>query len=634
MALVPVEKIEIIASLSIKDELLLRLQEAGVVEIEAVEEELALEPVETSPTLEPLLFRLRQAIRFLSLWEKTGMAEKLFKPKVCLTQPERLSIVEQDWEARLSPIENLENEFRETTAEVKALEKEKEILLPWRELDLQLEELHGTRAAEVFLGRLNRASLPAVIGLEAEWPLWFQLVMTDKKTVYGLFLVYRPLAEEVEEKLRTLGVVFIYFPDSLVKEAQPGDRVRDLICRLDEKIEKQKQKLVGIEEEIRRQAELLPQLNIALDVWENEQARINALSRLGQTQKTVFVQGWVASSRLAELQAKLAQVATEIEVFHRPPAAGEEPPVILTNPRVIQPFQIITQLYGYPRPGTLDPTLPLAPFFFLFVGLCVSEAGYGLLVSLLSLFYLWKVKPKGSAALFGRLMFFLGLSTVILGTLVGGWFGFPIRQLLVIDPLTEPVSFLILSLGLGFIQVWFGTLLNAFSRLRQRANLAAGLTQVGWLILLPSVVIFGLKKISFFGYTALFGSFLVVLFASPKRNPLLRFLGGLYGLYDISKYLGDILSYCRLLALGLSTSVIAMVVNTLCQTALKIPVLGWVAAPVIFLGGHLFNLAISFLGGFVHSMRLQFVEFFTKFYESGGRPFRPLAFEGKYVDFR
>lgn len=634
MALAPVEKIEIVASLAIKDKLLLRLQEAGVVEIKEVEEELALERVAPFQTLEPLLFRLRQAIRFLSLRKKSSLVEKGLKPRMCLTQAERLNILSQDVEALIAPVENLEAEFREITAEVKALEKEKEVLLPWTELDLDLEELQGTRAVEVFLGRLNRSSLPAVATLEAEGPLWFKPVMVDKKTVYGLFLVYRCLREEVEEKLRNLGVVFIYFPDSLLKEAQPGDKVRELISRLEAKIERLKQKLLLVEAEIKQRAEHLPQLSIALDVWENEQQRINCLSRLGQTEKTVLIQGWVASARLAELQAKLAPLAAEIEVFHSPAAAEEEPPVILSNPAVIQPFQIITQLYGYPRPGTMDPTLPLAPFFFLFVGLCVSEAGYGLLVSLLSLFYLWKVKPRGSVALFGRLMFFLGLATVVLGTLVGGWFGFPIRQLLLIDPLTQPVSFLVLSLALGFIQVWFGTLLNALSRLRKGKNIAGGLTQFGWLILLPSIVIFGLKKISLFAFMALFGSLLVVLFASPKRNPVLRILGGLYGLYDISKYLGDILSYCRLLALGLSTSVIAMVVNTLCATAIKIPVIGWVAAPVVFLGGHLFNLAISFLGGFVHSMRLQFVEFFTKFYESGGRPFRPLAFEGKYVDFR
>lgn len=153
------------------------------------------------------------------------------------------------------------------------------------------------------------------------------------------------------------------------------------------------------------------------------------------------------------------------------------------------------------------------------------------------------------------------------------------------------------------------------------------------MLLLPCLVLYLLNKGSHWGILALVGAAGIVFFASPSRNPLSRFFGGLYSLYDISRYLADILSYSRLLALGLATSVIAMVVNTLCQTALGIPWLGWLLAALIFVGGHLFNLGISFLGGFVHSMRLQFVEFFSKFFISGGKPFKPFALESKYIEF-
>jgi len=151
--------------------------------------------------------------------------------------------------------------------------------------------------------------------------------------------------------------------------------------------------------------------------------------------------------------------------------------------------------------------------------------------------------------------------------------------------------------------------------------------------LLPSLVAYLLTKQPSAGILALVGAAGVVFFAAPRKNPIARFFGGLCALYGISGYLGDTLSYSRLLALGLSTGVIAMVVNTLAKTALGIPWVGWLAAALIFVGGHLFNLAISFLGGFVHSMRLQFVEFFTKFFQAGGKPFRPFRMEGKYADF-
>jgi len=635
VGLAAVERVEVIALSSLKDELLSELQEAGILELETVEPELGLEPVSgPEVSLEPLLFRFRQAIKYLSLWKKSGLQEKLFKPKPTINREERQAILKQDWDSLLKAVEEVELKYREIGAELKGLEKEKALLLPWQPLTVPLSELKPTATVEVFLIRLNRSRLPELSSLLSEWPLWFSPVSQDKKNAYLFLLAWKPALDEIEEKWKELGVSFFYLPESLLKKMPPADKVQDLMAHLEQEIIAKKQYLLSLEAESRRLTEWLPQLTSAYDVLANEQERINAYNRLAQTEKTVFLRGWIKSADLEPLKKRLDPLSSSLEIRHRPPVAGEEPPVVLKNPAVLQPFQIITQLYGFPRPGGIDPTLPLAPFFFLFVGLCVSEAGYGLLVALLSLFFWLKVKPKGSTLLFSQLMLFLGVSTIILGTLVGGWFGFPVRQLLIIDPLTQPVSFLLLALALGFIQVWFGTLIKAISCFQKKETIPVGLTQTGWLVLLPSIVLYGLKKIQIFGFISLLGAGLVILFASPKRNPIARFLGGLYGLYDISKYLGDVLSYSRLLALGLSTSVIAMVVNTLCQTALNIPIVGWVVTPIIFLGGHLFNLAISFLGGFVHSMRLQFVEFFTKFYESGGKPLRPLALQGKYVDFQ
>jgi V/A-type H+-transporting ATPase subunit I len=236
----------------------------------------------------------------------------------------------------------------------------------------------------------------------------------------------------------------------------------------------------------------------------------------------------------------------------------------------------------------------MAPFFFLFVGLCVSEAGYGLLVALVSLLLIKFAKPKGGLLQFLKLFTLLGISTAVLGALIGGWFGFPLRELMILDPLQDPLSFLILALGLGFAQVWFGTLLNMINGIKNKLYLESIFAQGGWLMLLPSVVlyIYPQTKQPIWGILSLLGATGIVFFGSPSRNPFVRFFGGLYSLYGISRYLADVLSYSRLLALGLATSVIAMVVNTLCQTALGIPWVGWLLAALIFIGGHLFNLGI------------------------------------------
>jgi len=634
MALARVERVEIIATDSIKDELLVELQEVGVLQLEEISPELNLNPVRRPPrSYEPLLFRLRQTINYLSSWRKTGLSEKWLKPRPVINRQEREAILSLDWENLLKPIEQAEANYREISNEIKALEKERELLLPWQSLELPLAFLNSTETMEILLARLPRSHLNELMDLEKEEPLWIYQIRLDKRNAYLLLLIWRPALKEIEEKLKPLNLSFFFLPEPILKRARPQDTLKDIIFRLESLIREKEEAQAYLEKKSQEFSSLLPQLSIALDVFENEQHRLNAHNYFGQTERTIFLQGWIESANLTRLKQKLAPFMENLALFHRPPLEGEEPPVVLRNPAVIEPFQLITSLYGLPRPGTIDPTLALAPFFFIYVGLCVSEAGYGLLVTLLSLFFISRIKPRGSALLFSRLLLALGLSTIILGTLVGGWFGFPIRQLLLLDPLTQPVSFLLLALALGFVQVWFGTLLKVIDSLRRERNLTRFLAQTGWLILLPSIVLYGLKKIDIFGFSSLLGAFLIVLFSSPRKNPLVRFLGGLYSLYDISKYLGDVLSYSRLLALGLSTSVIAMVVNTLSGTALKIPVLGWIAAPVVFLGGHLFNLAISFLGGFVHSMRLQFVEFFTKFYEAGGKPLKPFSFQGRYVDF-
>jgi len=309
-------------------------------------------------------------------------------------------------------------------------------------------------------------------------------------------------------------------------------------------------------------------------------------------------------------------------------------PVILDNPEVIKPFEVVTTLYGLPRPGGIDPTSYLAPFFFVFVGLCISEAGYGLVMALLSLLYLKKAEPKGGTKLFMTLLLYLGISNMIFGTLFGGWFGFPIKPLVLIDPIADPIPYLILSLALGFIQVMLSTFLSLVKDFREGNKVTAIAVKGGWLLLLPSLLFyFLLKQPPLLGILSLVGAAGIVFFSSPSRNILARFFNGLYALYGITSYFSDTLSYSRILALGLSTGVIAMVVNSLVQIAWGFPIIGWIIGILIFAGGHLFNLAIGLLGGFVHSMRLQFVEFFGRFYEAGGKPFQPVKLVNKYIEF-
>jgi len=635
MALADVEKVQIIAYSGMKMELLTSIQEEGLIQIESADcERLGLSsPLPEVSHLDHTLYQLSHSIDYLSRWEEKGLKEKLFGQKPQLSRDKREEVKNFDYQSLLTRTEELENEENELLSQIKFLEKEKDFLAPLKSFDLPVHSMKPTDSTKIVLGFFPVSSFEEFQRRIEKEPLWCSVILREKRNVCALCIYLKGEESLINELLKEMNFSPFYLTDSILQKAEEQDKVKDVIDKIDMAIEKRHKKL---EEWEKKCLDLFPhreKLMRVYDVLHNEREKHLSSCFLGETERALFLEGWIRSSDKKRLKSKLQPYSEHIEYFFRDPLSDEEPPAILENPKAGRPFELITKLYGLPQRNSMDPTLALAPFFFLFVGLTVSEAGYGLLVTLLSLLFIKIGKPKGGLRQFLQLLSILGVSTVILGTLVGGWFGFPLRKLMILDPLRDPVSFLVLSLALGFIQVWFGTLLNMISGIRNKDYLQAIFVQGGWLLLLPFLVLYGLTKQSAWGIITLAGAAGIVFFAFPNRNPIVRFFGGLYSLYGISRYLADILSYSRLLALGLATSVIAMVVNTLCQTALGIPWVGWLIAALIFVGGHLFNLGISFLGGFVHSMRLQFVEFFGKFFESGGKSFKPFEFECKYTEF-
>lgn len=641
MSIAQVQKVQVVAHSGVKMEVLSALQEEGLVQVERTDfEELGLNSSSVDVyQLEHNLYRLSHALDYLSRWDETGFAKKLFAQKPQMKREKKDEALRFDYLSVLNEVEKIETKKNELLSELKFLKKEMEFLDPFKGLELPLGLLKPTETTEVLIGSLLVSRYEDLQKISGEEGLWYEVVSRDKRRFYLLLVYHKQERERIEQILRELHFAPFYFTEPvqitepLLSKTEEQDRVKDVMRKIDEEMQVKREMLEELEKEEKKLFEHREQLMRVHDVLLNEKERIFCTSLLGETERVVYLEGWVCSSDVKELKSKLQPYSEVTELYFRDPLPEEDPPVILENPKPGKPFELITKLYGLPQRGSFDPTLLLAPFFFLFVGLCVSEAGYGLLVALLSFLFIKFAKPRGGLLQFLKLLMLLGISTVILGTLVGGWFGFPVRPLMILDPLQNPLSFLYLALALGFIQVWFGTLLSMVNSLKNRSYLQALFVQGGWLLLLPSLVLYLAKRGSIWGILSLAGAAGIVLFASPSRNPFARFFGGLYSLYDISRYLADVLSYSRLLALGLATTVIAMVVNNLCQEALGIPWVGWLIAALIFVGGHLFNLGISFLGGFVHSMRLQFVEFFSKFFKSGGSPFKPFELKSKFVEF-
>ncbi len=394
-------------------------------------------------------------------------------------------------------------------------------------------------------------------------------------------------------------------------------------------------------------------LKIVFDYLTWERDKLAARLAAGETRLTFYLQGWVDKDRLADLKSLLQSATDYIYLTELELEDGEEPPVALKNKPFIAPFETVTNIYGAPKPEELDPTPYLAPFFILFFGICLSDAGYGILLALLSWSAIKIMKiPRAKQGMFW-LLIYAGIVTFIVGVLLGGYFGIvlddlppsAIRDFLlslrIIDPVKNPLTMLIFSLVLGGMQIIAGLLINLYYRL-QRKDWGKAFDTGAWLFFIFGIVVWlvagQVLKSPTLAATSKYWIYagIVILILTQGRstkNIFLKLPMGILGLYDIVGYFSDIMSYSRLLALGLSTGIIAMVVNLVAFLFKDmIPYVGWLVAIVILVGGHLFNLAINALGSFIHSGRLQYVEFFPKFMEGGGERFKPLVKRSKYID--
>ncbi|MCD6379483.1 V-type ATP synthase subunit I, partial [bacterium] len=372
-------------------------------------------------------------------------------------------------------------------------------------------------------------------------------------------------------------------------------------------------------------------------------------NRFYHTVSTVLIEGWIRALDRKNLEKSLSSNFDDIEFAFREPLDDEEPPIHLDNNAVVRPSEFVTTLYGRPIYSEVDPTPLLAPFFILFFAMCLSDAGYGITLAAFAGVIILKFKPSGGFALLMKLLFAGGIVTAVVGVLSGGIFGigeesFPpfMRQFILVNPLKEPMKMLNISFVMGLVHMLFGMGIKMRAKIKEGMIADAMFDNFCWIIFLialaplgysiilggymPDVVMWWSKKIAL-----IFVFIIFVTGGRKKKSFIKKILGGLVGFYDVVGYFGDVLSYARLLALGLATSAIAIAVNDIARMVIGMPFyVGYLAAALILLGGHTFNLAVNTLGGFVHSARLQYLEFFSKFFTGGGKGFQPFRNERQH----
>ena len=337
----------------------------------------------------------------------------------------------------------------------------------------------------------------------------------------------------------------------------------------------------------------------------------------------------------------------------------------LKNSTFAESAEGVTASFGLPARGEMDPTSVMSRCYVFFFGLMLSDAAYGLIVFLACFILLKKFPRMGSGLKKSiRLFMYCGVSTLFWGVMFGGYFGDAVnvisrtffgREISIpavwFTPLDDPMKMLVMSMLFGVIHLFLGLGLKGYMLLKDKRILDFFCDVVLWyclltgliLILLPSELFASMSQmtivfpepVNLLAKVLAIGGAAGILLMSGRssKNPALRLALGAYDLYNITSWLSDVLSYSRLLALGLATGVIASVINQMGSMAGN-GILGAVVFILVFLVGHGFNLAINLLGAYVHTCRLQYVEFFGKFYEGGGRMFEPFRRNTKYADIK
>lgn len=614
--LVPMQKLTLYALKADRDALLLALQKDGSVMLEPEAGSKSL------PGAEAVSAQLDKTGAVLQFLVQNGAKNPLFPQKEQVSYPDFLK--ETGEGKRLTEqLDTTASKIASLESEAAALRTQAESLQPWLQLDIPLEQLSFTETTHCHVGFLPEKELPAfqqgMARLLADWKTYGD--GQDGRAL--VILAYNRDEEAVKHLLKEHDFSEAVLP----KRSGTAVQVQQELLQ---EAKEREDKIARLQQETK---DTLPQKQQVELYYDQLSTTHERLQNGGVETVSAFkVQGWVRKDRAQRVEKVVQSVTDAYQLTFADPAEGEIPPTVLENGKLVEPYESVVELYSLPKAGSIDPDLIMAPFHFIFFGMMLSDAGYGLVLTVMLYFALKKFKPTGFARQLALVIFFGSISTVLWGAMFGGWFGLEWKPLLFV-PMKEPLKMLALCFGLGAIHLVAGMLVKVYMLLRDGDVMGAVCDQISWLIMFLGFFLKALVPGPIGKYLAWLGAGIIILFGGREKKGIVsRLLGGLLTLYNISGYLSDLLSYSRIFALGLATGVIAMVINTVAQMLWSAGPVGIVAAILVLLAGHYFNIIINVLGAFVHSSRLQYIEFFGKFYEAGGRAFLPLALRTKFTD--
>lgn len=648
MALANVSKIRIIGMQKDQENILESLQNLGFIQINSGSEGLEKSKyTDDIANYDYTLAGITFAINFLEPYQnkKKGFAD-LLSSEIEISWASLMNIVNStDVKQFVNTIQEIESNINNAkTIQIK-LSEERNKLLPWKNASVNFSQKEKGRFS-FLLAEVNTSDTPEEIfapELNDLLPLTvLEIVERNSGKLHGI--IYYDKSQEAGVKK------FLDEHKAEIVEINISETVTQRISEIEQQLSEARlseedaaQKAITLSKEIKN-------LKVLFDYYTWQRDKLLDAQKLEQTESTFVLTGWVEETKLPILEKTISKITDNFALEQLQPQEEEVVPTIFKN-KLSQPFESVTTLFGAPQINEPDPTPFLAPFFTLFFGMAMTDAGYGIVMGI-GIYLAIKILkiPKHKQKLL-RVLMWGSFATFILGALAGGWFSIdlntlpeiikkPLLAIQLINPMENPLAIFYLSLALGVVQVLVGLGIDTWWKIKTGAAVDGILGSGAWIFTILSLLLFAAGSMGFlsaqFGqigkWLALFGA-IVLIYNGTRgtKNILLKPALGLLSLYGIVGYFSDVLSYSRLLALGLTTGIIGMVVNVIAGLVFGIPYIGWLIGLLILVGGHGFNIVVNALGAYIHSGRLQFIEFFPKFMEAKGELFQPMAKEAKYI---
>lgn len=659
MAVAKLSKLFIASHRTETESFLKKLQRTSAVEIKPYSDKIESStlPIDTSQENN---IKVKKALNILDGYkdkELKKIAAKIGKLVIKRSEYEKI-IRDTGLEEIADEIIDLDNEIKSLEQRIAETEPGVHQLAVWTCFKGDISDLGTNEVYTVKLGiiKSGRTDLSLILDELDKKHISFQSISEEGDIVYVILAYHNDHKEEAEK----------YISELAFDEAELADftgTIEENIGNLSKNIDYykgRKQKI--LDQIIKLTEEHERQLTVYLDYLDNNLEVEEAILSGFSTDSVSFYTAWIRERDRKKILSLISSFKF-IKVEDVEPDEGESIPIALENRAIFRPFEIIVNLYGVPRYFEIDPTPFVSIFFAVFFGLCLTDAGYGIILGILTLVFAFRIR---AARQFLLLIFIGSIFTIFAGIIFNGWFGdlpaylglgdLSLKLAILGDPVSSnegSMNFFRLALALGVLHVVFGLFIKFFDSIRRRDWGGAFLDSLPWITVVVSLVVVFLSNqmaVSMQLVSAplfpssisriliwpiLAGAIVIILFAARHEKSWgFRIFMGFLNLTivnGLTSFLGDFLSYIRLMALGLVTAGIGVAINKIAFQFLSIPVAGVVILVVILVFGHTFNIGINILGAFVHTLRLQYVEFFPKFYAGGGRPFKALSDEHKYI---